>query len=72
MATNEGLEINRFQLMHLDKQAKKHLLLLEDEEKRLLNELPLSSFGPMRVPRHLTADIVLGQIKKRKIDRTKG
>lgn len=67
LAYKEGRSINPHQLNHLELQAQKHLMLLRDEERKLIAELPLSNFGPQRVPKHLTADIILGQIKKRKI-----
>lgn len=47
------------------------MVKLKEEERRLISELPLSNFGAIRIPKQITADIVLGQVHKRKITRTK-
>ena len=71
MAQAKGNPINTYHLNHLDKQARKQLNYLKDEEDRIMNALPLSSFGRQRVPKHITAEVVLGQLKKRQVKRTK-
>ena len=42
-----------------------------DEQNNLLDELPLSNFGPERTPNHITPELIIGQAKKRRITRTK-
>jgi hypothetical protein len=44
---------------------------LKKEQTRLMHELPLSNFGPGRVPKHLTPQIIVSQAKKRTIQRNK-
>ena len=48
---------------------RKHLLYLKDEQDKLIHELPLSSFGPQRVPKNICTELLLGQQGKRQIKR---
>ena len=47
-----------------ERQLKRHMQFLEAEQKRLIQLLPLSNYGPIRVPKHIDAKIVLGKAKE--------
>jgi hypothetical protein len=49
----------------------RQIVVIQDEQQNLLEELPLSNFGPDRTPNHITPELIIGQAKKRKINRTK-
>lgn len=45
--------------------------IYKGEQLNLLAVLPLSNFGPERTPKHITPELILGQAKKRAINRNK-
>ena len=54
-----------------DKQVKRHYQMIQNDQKRLLYELPLCNLGNERMSKHINPDVVVGQFKKRTIHRTK-
>lgn len=40
---------------------RRQIQYLDAEQKRLTNLMPLSNYGPIRVPRHINAKIVIGK-----------
>ena len=50
---------------------KRQIDVIKDEQQNLQDELPLSNYGPERTPNHITPELILGQAKKRKINRNK-
>ena len=45
--------------------------LIKDEQFNMMDELPLSNYGPERTPNHITPELIIGQARKRRINRNK-
>lgn len=49
------------ELTQEERQVRRQIQYLDAEQKRLTNLMPLSNYGPIRVPRHINAKTVIGK-----------
>lgn len=50
--------------MHDYHNLKQHLGLIKEDQENLVNSLPLSNFGPERVPQNIDSEVILGRAQR--------